>query len=331
MPPTIADVAKMTGFSKATISNVLTGKKAVSPDTTLKINDAFRSLNYRPSVIAKSLRTKKTHTIGVILPLSWGDSHVADIVQGIRRFFHTDDYYLILGSTKDSQEDELYHIDRMYSHNVDGLIIIPNNSENDYLASVLGTGVPTVFMDRKAKGEYGDCVMSDNFGGSYDAVSALIQKGHTKIGMITSTLKATTIIDRTRGYRSALEDAGLIMDESRVLYCDPWQGDGGAQTRWNMVGTGDMTALFIAYGTYVESILSYINENAIRIPQDLAVIAFDDFLHYTLMRPSLSAVKQPMLEMGLKAAQLILDRIANPDKPFETCYLSTKLILRESV
>jgi len=331
MPITIDDVAKMAGVSKATVSNVLTGKKFVNPDTVERINDAFRSLNFRPNAIAKSLRTKKTKTIGVILPLSWGDSHLTDIIQGIRTVLQAEDYYLILGSTKDTQEDELYHIDRMYAHNVDGLIIIPNNSENDYLAPTRGTGIPTVFMDRNVKGDYGDCVMSDNFRGAYEAVAALIERGHTKIGMITCTLKATTILDRTRGYKGALDEAGLTVDESRILNIEPGQDEISAQLLRNIIGDREMTALFIAYGTYVESVLSYIKKNAIRIPQDLAIIAFDDFLRYTLMNPTLSAVKQPMFEIGVKAAQLILARITNPDKPFETCYLSTKLILRDSI
>ena len=331
MKANIRSVASFAGVSVATVSRVINKSDKVSQETAERVTNAISELDYQLNHVARSLRTNKTNTVGVLLPLQWAEEYPSSIIQGIRKVLQAEGYYIILGSTENTVENELYHIEKMHAHNVDGLIVIPNNSENDYLASKHGTGVPTVFMDRKIKGDYGDCVMCDNYAGAYDAVTALTGKGHKKIGLITNTMRVTTIADRTRGYVSALDDAGIAVTEERILRGETGSYDVGVQMMQKMLKTGDVTAVFFADVTHGVSAVTYANEIGLRIPQDLAVIVFDDLPNLISMKPSMSAVAQPMYEMGLKAAQLIVDRIANPDKSFETCYLAPRLILRESV
>jgi len=327
----IKAIAGNAGVSVTTVSRVINGSVNVSPETRSKVNEACALLNYRPSAIARGLRTNKTNTIGVLLPIYWENDYIANIINGIRGVLQNEGYYLLLGSTDNSQENELAHIDNMHIHHVDGLIIIPNNSESEYLAPTHGTGAPTVFMDRRVKGDYGDCVMCDSFTGTYDAIKVLIEKGHKKIGIISGTLNVSPVFDRIRGYKHALLEAGIPIDENLVLSAESARGDLSVGMLRELMEEQGVTAVFFADCVHGFRCVDYIIENSIRIPQDLAVICFDDYPVFSSRTPKISAVIQPMFEMGSKAAQLIVDRIANPGKAFETCYLPAMLMIRESI
>ena len=312
---------------------MLNDTRYVLPETAERVHAAIRELNYFPSSIAKSLRVQKTNTIGVLMPVmlqNISDAYNMQIAHGIRQGLKQANYNLILGSTENSVESELRQIQSFIEQRVDGLIVIPSSSVIDYLSDLQNLKLPMVFVDRKVKGSYGDCVLCDDYNGSCEAVNALISKGHGKIGAISLNYKVTTVEDRVRGYKSALRDAGIEIAENRILYGD-CNFDVGVELMKKMIEQCDVTAVFVADNLLALGALSYIHRTSITIPDDLALIAFDDMGWEMAMRPTVSTVRQPAFDLGVKAAQLMLERLENPDKPFETCLLSTQLLLRESI
>ena len=329
----IKRVAAHAGVSTATVSHVINGTRYVSPETEKKVNDALRDLKYTPSAIAKSLRIQKTHTIGLMMPImvpNFSDEYNMRIAYGIRNGLRLRSYNLILGSTDNTMEGERDQIKMFVTQRVDGLIMMPSRSDEEYLTELRDLKIPVVFIDRMAKGEYGDCVLCDNYSGAHNAVTALIGKGHKKIGFMTNNEKVTTSFDRLRGYRAALSEAGLDMDEGLIRIGD-CAFDSGRRFMRELYEECGVTAVFAADNLMAMGALSYVNNEGIDMPKDLAFITFDEHDWENAMKPSISAVKQPSYELGLKAAQMMLERIENPQKPFETCILSTQLLLRESV
>lgn len=253
------------------------------------------------------------------------------VTYGIRKGLEAHGYGMILGTSDPSIPDELRQIKVLIAQRVDGLIVMPLISEEDYLSPIRDFQIPLVFIDRRVKGQYGDCVLCDNFQGSYDAVAALIRQGHRKIGIIVGSSQVTTYMDRLSGYKSALADAGLEADDHRIMLFYDHHFDEGARLMQKMIKDGDVTAIFVADNLMALGGLSYINVAGLSMPQDISLVAFDDFEWELAVKPTISTVRQTPYELGFKAAQLLLERIANPDKPFETCILATRFVLRDSV
>ena len=335
----IKHVAQHANVSTATVSHVINNTRYVAPETKSRVKKSMNILKYQPNSVAKSLRTNKTKTIGVLLPTITYDPLMLEIgsndqntkiINGIRQGLQAQDYFILLGSLAATGENELQQIMAMNARRVDGLIMLPHRSGEDYSPEAHGANTPIVFVDRNIDGEYGDIVMSDNYTGAYDAVNVLIQKGHKKIGIVTIDLEVSTLHDRIRAYKNALKDAGIEIDEGRILSGN-YNLESYPQAFGRYIEQSDATAIFLANNPYAAWALKYINDKGIKVPKDLAFIAFDDFDYMENTSPTLSAVRQPFWDMGLKAAELLLDRIQNKKKPYETVYLPTQLILRESI
>lgn len=332
MTVNIKQVALAANVSTATVSHVMNNTRYVSEETRNKVLKALKDMDYRPNSIARSLRSQRTYTIGLLMPImvfSSFDYYFMLVAHGINDTLKKNGYNLILGSSGNTENCERQQIDAFNAQRIDGLIILPTESEHDYLSDILSKDYPVVFIDRRAKGVNGDCVLTDNLRGSYDAVCALINKGHRKIGFMTIDFRVTTIQERIEGYKKALSDNGIGVDES-IMRIGDYSFESGYAMMKDLMGKSDITAVFIADNLMTMGALEYLYEIKKKIPEELAIVSFDDFEWERITTPPLSVVKQPPFELGCKAAEVLMERLKNPDMPYTEYRLPTELVVRKS-
>ena len=332
MAADIRQVATAAGVSTATVSHVINNTRYVSEETKRKVYEAIDRLKYQPNSVARSLRSQKTNTIGLIVPILPSDTSnffFMTVAQGIQSKLKHHGYHLLLSTnTTESIEDEREQIRLFNSKQIDGLFIASIAEETSYLNEIV-SNYPVVFIDRRAKGYEADSVIADGCGGSYKAVKALIDKGHRRIGLITGSLGISTSDERFNGYRKALEDHGIPYDGSIVAVA-PSSFESGYESVKEMLGKQEITALFIANNVLTMGAMRYLQERKLRIPEELAVIGFDDYDWTRITSPPLTVIRQPSFELGEKAAEAMLDRLADPYKPYKEYCLDTTLVMRGS-
>lgn len=325
----IKDVAEKSGFSTATVSHVINGTRYVSEEVSQKVKVAMKELNYTPNPIARSLRSHQSHLIGLIIPVKEASDTAnlffMTIAQGIEATLSKNGYKLILCNSHEDKELEKEHIEMFDAQLIDGLIIAPT-ADN---FSLHNNQYPVVFIDRKPKVYLGDCILANNFQGAYDATQHIIRKGHKKIGLITGELGITTSDHRKEGYKKALLDESLEYKESYVKE-GKVSFESGYQLAKELVEQNEVSSIFIANNTLTLGALSYFQEKKIHIPDELAIIGFDDYEWTKIMNPPLTCVKQPAFEIGQKAAEVILARISNKEGKPEEYLLDTTLTIRKS-
>jgi len=207
---TIVDVAKKAGVSKSTISRYLNGEK-VRDENRVKIEKAIKEMNYQINPMARALKTSKSYTIGVVIP-NIVDLFATHIIQSCEQYLNEKGYSIILCDSREDSSIEEKRLDFLRSKMVDGIIIQPCSSEGKHIKELLNQNIPVVLIDRMIPEIECDCVMADNASGAYDGVSALIQKGHTKIAVITGPDYIYTALQRFEGYRRAMKDHGLPLE-----------------------------------------------------------------------------------------------------------------------
>ncbi len=328
----IKQVAERAGVSIATVSHVVNNTRFVSDTTKSKVQRAMKELNYQPNSVASSLRSQKTNTIGLIVPILPSDTSnffFMTVAQGIQNELKKNGYHLLLSTnTTENIEDEKEQIRLFNSKRIDGLIIAPIAEEMSYLNDLV-TKYPVVFIDRRTKGYAADCVLADGYGGSYQAVKTLIDKGHCDIGLITGGLGITTSDDRLSGYRKALEDHQIPFDPAKVKVARS-TFESGYESAREMLNEHEVTALFITNNVLTMGAMGYLQEKQIRIPDELSVIGFDDYDWTRITCPPLTVIRQPSYELGEKAAKVLLSKIKQKTQKCKEYCLDTTLVMRGS-
>ncbi|MGI8315920.1 LacI family DNA-binding transcriptional regulator [Halobacillus mangrovi] len=330
--PSIKDVAALSGVSTATVSHVINQTRFVAEETTAKVTDAMKQLNYSPNSIARSLRSQKSKTIGLLIPVKRADTSnffFMTIAHGIEHQLKKHGYHLILSNSNEDLDMEKKQLEVFHSQLIDGLIMAPTAEDHTYLSEYLPDDYPTIFIDRKPASYNGDCILVDNAKGTYEAIQHLIDKGHKKIGYISGPLGLTTSDERYEGYRKALNDNGIDVDESLVKIGEASYHFGERLTD-ELLDESDMTALFIANNVMTIGSMITLQNRDVNIPDELAVIGFDDYEWTKVTKPALSVIKQPAFELGEKAAEVLLNRLKNPKEPFQEYRLPTTLKIRGS-
>lgn len=327
----IKQVAERSGVSTATVSHVLNNTRFVSDITKSKVEHAMKELDYQPSSVASSLRTKKTNTIGLsvpILPSDTSNFFFMTVTQGIQNELKKNGYHLLLSTnTTEDIDDEKEQIRLFNSKGIDGLIIAPIAEEMSFLNDLVK--YPVVFIDRRTSGYEADYVLADGFVGSYKAVKTLIERGHRDIGLITGGLGITTSDERLNGYRKALEDHQIPFDASKVkVACSTFES--GHESAREMLNEHEVTALFITNNVLTMGAIGYLQEKQIRIPDELSVIGFDDYDWTRITSPPLTVIRQPSYELGEKAAKVLLSRIKQKTQRCKNYCLDTTLVMRGS-
>ncbi|MGI9860388.1 LacI family DNA-binding transcriptional regulator [Moorella naiadis] len=326
--PTIKDVAEQAGVSTATVSRVLNGDK-VKEETEKRVLAAIATLGYRPNQIARSLKTQKTQTIGFVVP-DFGPffMQVAQMVEDILNGYG---YSLIVCNSKENLAREQDRVKMLAQKQVDGLLVVPTSDTADHLVEIQEEGTPVVLVDRMVKYMEADCVLVDNVNGAYQAVEHLVTKGYRRIGLINGRLEVTTGEERYRGYLRVFEDYNLPVDESLIRSGDFSTESGYALMKDLLALPTPPPAVFVANYYMTIGAMLAVNEMGIEVPRDLALVGFDDMELTRLANPPLTAVVQPMQEMGEKAARLIYQRVSGDNTGFPQMYrLKPELVVRHS-
>jgi LacI family transcriptional regulator, galactose operon repressor len=328
----LKEVAARAQVSTATVSHVINKTAYVSSTLRERVLKAMRQLNYHPNAVARSLKTNRSRTVGMIIP-DIANPFFPLVVRGAEDALRHQGYTLILGNSDgDPDKEELYY-NTFQSKRVDGILLIvaPSSSPPEYLRRHNHSATPIVYVDRFHSGLRGDVIMADNAGGSYQAVCHLVDTGHRRIGIITGPLELTNARLRLEGYERALREHQLPITDQLIR---PGKFDvqsGYEQTTELLKLTERPTAVFVSNALMTLGFLRALNEAGVRCPQDVALVSFDDMEWFDFSQPRISAVAQPAYELGAKAAELLVKRIAGElsDQPSRKV-LPTRLVIRES-
>ncbi len=327
---TVKDVAAQAGVSTATVSRVLSGKGGVRKELELRVRKAIETLNYHPNQAARRLRERKSKIIGVLV----SDIQIpffASIVVGIDKVLQEAGYLLLLGNTYDTSAGEKLHIDIFLGEEVSGIIFAPADAGDvSHYRRLQEIGMPLVAIDRVPGDLSVDTVQIANTRAASKAIQHLLQEGHERIALITGPSSVSTATERQAGYEQALKAANMPLDPGLIQVGDYTHEGAYRAMRFLMESNPCPSAVLVANSVMALGVLQYIHEHCLGIPDDVALISFDDLPWASALRPPLTVIAQPVHEIGTVAARLMLDRIREPLSSTKHVILETQLITRAS-
>ncbi|MFW5790337.1 MAG: LacI family DNA-binding transcriptional regulator [Bacillota bacterium] len=334
---TIKDIAKKSGVSVTTVSRVLNEKPDVNDQTRAKVLKIIEESNYRPNGMARSLVINQTYSIGLIIP-DINNPYFPEVARGVEDQAQDSSYSVIFSSTDNKLEREKDVIDLMLHKRVDGLIVSLSLANRSILERLEAKNIPVVQLDRKIPDSIYPAVMIDNQRSAYKAVQFLIDQGYSNIAHITGDLKTVPGQRREDGYRKAILDNNLRLDEESIIEGD-FSKKSGYKAMVKMIDEGNLPeAIFAANDLMAIGVLEVCRERNIKVPEDLVIIGHDDISIANLVYPSLTTMAQPKYKLGKKASQLLIDLIEIKQRKgsleakdfFADQVLETRLIRRES-
>ncbi len=330
MPVTLKDIARRAGVTSATVSMVINNKPNISEATRKKVLKIAHDLNYYPNSIARGLATSRSGAIGVIVP-NLASSFVVRVLQGIKSTNRDLNYMVLLFDTLGKKESEAQLFQRLSrERRIDGAILISSTVTDAELAMFGKEMVPSIVVARKCATL--NCVYVNNEAGAADATDYLIEKGHRAIACVAANKKGLPMGERIAGYRRALARRGIPFREDLLFrIADDGLADGAAAFERIVLGPVMPTAVFVPAGDIAAiGIMKEARKRGIAIPSQLAVVGFDDIPAAEMVEPSLTTVRQPKLEMGDYAINMIIDKIEGRAIGSRQQELPTKFIVRES-
>jgi DNA-binding LacI/PurR family transcriptional regulator len=324
------DVAQRARVSVSTVSHVLNGTRKVAEATRGDVLAAVKELSYRPNLLAKGLKTRRTYTIGLLIP-DIQNSFFTFVVRGVEDVALSRGYHLFLCNTDEDPGREDEYIAELAKKRVDGLMVAPSARRESHVERLRDEGVPFVFVDRDVQGVDADVVSVDNRAGMRLIAEHFVGLGHRRIGMVSGPLDKASGYERHLGLRDALADLGVELEDSLVRFGDFRTASGREGARELLGLPSPPTALVTANNQMTLGALLTINEMDLGVPGEVSVVGFDDPEWASLTDPPLTTLAQPTYEMGVRAAKLLLDRIeAGPGAESRKVLLEPRLIARES-
>ncbi|MBL8026523.1 MAG: LacI family DNA-binding transcriptional regulator [Fibrobacteres bacterium] len=330
MAVTLKDIAEKAGVTTATVSMVINNKPNISEATKKKVLSIAQELNYYPNIIARGLATKRSNAIGVIVP-NLASGFIMRIMEGVKNTLRNANYTVILFDTIGQGVDEFKLFQRVvYEGRVDGVIVITAGSTDEELSLFKKEKIPCVLVARQS--DILDSIYVNNKTGSYDAVKYLISKGHRDIGVVTVNRKNLNIEERIEGYKEALLEAGIEYRQDLVFdVTNDSIVDGVHIANKILSGSRRPTAVFSPVGDMTAiGLIKEFKKRGLRVPEDMAVVGYDDLPAALVVEPALTTVRQPKLEMGDLAINLIIDKVEKRDEAIVRRELPAKFIIRES-
>ncbi len=325
----ISDVARRAGVSTATVSHVINGTRYVSEETRARVLAAIAELEYLPSAVARSLKTKSTGTLGVAVS-DISNPYFTAIVRGIEDVASANDYNVIICNTDEDKDKEQRYLRVLLAKRIDGLIIAPTGFRSPLLETMQAAGIPIVLVDRSVEGMNLPIIKVDNETGAYEAVSHLIEDGHSRIGIITGLAQVSTTQERYLGYERALREHGLAV-RSDWVKAGYSKREGGWRAAWDLLQLQDRpTAIFSTNNVMTLGALMALREMGLSCPHNVAVVGFDDHDWAPIFAPPLTVISQPTYEVGTTAAELLIQIMRGTQSASLCRVLPTELIIRAS-
>lgn len=331
MKVTIREVAKASGKSISTVSRVLTGSDRVSEEARQAVNKAIEELGYRPNQTARGLKTTSTKTVGLLLN-DITNPFYSSIAKGAEEVAKERGYTMMFSNVNEDADIELINLKMMHDRSVDGIIFGPTGGNLDFI-KYLNRIIPIVQIDRKLEDLDAPAVIVDNEKAAYQATKTLIDLEHQNIGIIQWKAGVHTPKDRMQGYLRALKEAGIQPDPENMVKAKEFAPRKTSDLARRLIEKEDRpSAIFALNNQLGIGAFRAIREAGLRIPEDVALIVFDDLETFALTTPTISAVSQPAFSIGKKAMKLLLGRIEDgqEDEVSETVVLPTHFVQRQS-
>jgi LacI family transcriptional regulator len=337
-PVTLKDVALRAGVHPATASRALNPETRilVSEDTARRVLDAAEELGYSPNPVARSLRTRRSHTVGVLIP-DLNNPLFPPIVRGLEDRLAAAGYVALIGNTDSDDQREHIIFDQMRARHVDGLVLATARLRHPLLAEASRAEIPVVLINRLAQDYSFPSVSVDNERGVRMAISHLSGLGHRRIAHIAGPQEMSTGLSRYRGFVTAMESSGLPVDLDLIVFAKAFSVEEGVRcTRLLLdrcaarLGQAGCTAIFAANDMLAVGCYSALDEAGLSCPEDMSVVGFNDMPFIDRLRPPLTTIRFPHYQVGTEAAQLLLERIAEHAAPVKILYLAPELIIRGS-
>lgn len=328
---TLVTISERTGFSISTVSRVLNGKAQtyrISPQTVEIIKREAEQCNYTPDLTAKGLRTKKTDTLGLLVP-GIDNPFFANIANVIIHEARMHNYTVILTDSMENEDNERACLASLTSRNIDGIVVVPCGNGADYLETV-ARRTPLILVDRYFADTSLPYVSTDNYLGGLNATQMLLDSGHRDILCIQGPPTAITTLERVRGYRDALVRAGLASN-AWVSGEDFSIQNGYIETKLALGASRRPTAIFALSNTILLGAMKAIGEAGLKIPDDISILSFDNNLYLDFLAPAITRVSQPIEEIGIIAVKLLLQIVQGKHFGNAQILLPPNLIVRHSV
>lgn len=326
---TIYDVAAYAGVSAMTVSRVLNNSTRVAETTRYKIEKAIQALGYVPNTLARGLRAA-TRTLALIIP-DVSNPFFTDIVHGTEEAAWQRGYTVFLANTHSNADREKHYFYKFLGHGIDGLLIAPSgHATRTVLDDMQARGFPFVLVDANVHGVEADAVVGDNVAGAVQLTEHLISLGHTRIAYIGGRPDISTAQERERGYKKALAKHSLEARSAHV-YASNFRRSEGYDIAKTLVGLATPpSAIFAANNELAVGVVEALRELKIRIPEDMALVCFEDVELASALDPFLTVMAQPARDFGRIATTFLLERIAEPAMPARVHVLKPHLIVRRS-
>lgn len=326
---TITDVAEIAGVSKSTVSHVINNTRFVEDVTRSRVLKVVEELGYQPSLVARSLTTNRTETIGIIVS-DVTNNFFGDVLHGIEDIVRPANYNLVVCNTDEILEREDHYIDLLLRQRVDGIIAAATSKKWDVLSKAGVQHTPLVFVDREYEGLSGPFIGVDNYGGARMGVKHLIECGHKKIGIVAGFQRLSTMRNRLAGFKDELTAHHIHLPEERII-TSPLSIEAGRQAALKLLTLPERpTAVFINNNFLSLGTLLAIKELGLRCPEDVALIGFDDHPWAEVACPPLTVVRQPARQVGKEAASIMLELINGAQSTSSRVYLNCELVIRSS-
>ena len=334
MPVTIKDIAKQAGVSHSTVSRALHGSNLISDETVERIRQIAVELGYFPSAAARSLKTNRSHALGVIVS-TIDDPFFSEILQGIEEVAQKRGYSLLMAASQRDSEREQVIVQDMRERHVDGLVICSASFSNSQQHRLLEFGIPIVVINNQAAEDYRYSIYHDDVDGSRQVTRHLIELGHKRIAYLGNSLSGRTTLDRLTGFRQEMDAAGLAISAEYIYEIPGGRPEDGLAALDHFLNLPERpTAIFCFNDMLAIGVLNGLHMAGIRIPEDISVVGFDNIVFSAYTNPPLTTLDQPKRYIGAEAARLILgllDPLAEEEVPEQQIQkLKGKLLVRQS-
>jgi LacI family transcriptional regulator len=327
--PTINDIAKKVGLSKASVSRALNGKQDVDPETRKRVLKLAAQIGYVASASARALSNGRSNCLGLLVPsLTW--PWILEVLRGVAEEIERSGYSLILYTTAGGADSERAFMSQVVPAGaVDGLALVIPPGMLDYIGRLAKGGLPVVVIDDRGHHQEFPTVATTNIEGGRSATRHLVELGRRRIAMLNGPLDYGCNRDRLEGYKSVLEQAGIRFDARRVITADFAEGGGASAMTSLLTADPRLDAVFAANDLMAFGAMRTLRNAGRRVPDDVAVVGFDDLPASAMTHPPLTTIRQPLYEMGRTAATMVMAAVRGESIP-KRVELPTSLVVRGS-
>ncbi len=327
--PNIRDVAKLAGVAPITVSRVINNSGYITEETRQRVQEAIEKLGYVPNSLARSLRSRKTRMLALLLT-DITNPFWTTVARGVEDAASDAGFSVILCNTDESEPEQERYLRIILEKQVDGVLLVPVRDPVEPVCAIRAQQVPVVILDRRVPADLEtDVVRSDSEGGAYQLTNLLISLGHRRIAILTGPHDVSTAEDRVAGYRRALGDAGL--DWEMVLYGD-FSLDSGYQLACQTLQNDERPTAYFAGNNFLAiGAFRALRDAGVKVPEQVALVGFDDLPEALMIDPFLTVALQPAYDMGFKATELLLARLAGQvPEASQEIVLPVEIVVRRS-